>query len=81
MRVESVVLYVMAALLVAAGVYDLVKSRRDIRHRSEAGKMFSFALVAVLFAWGLSSLSRRTNSVSKVLAASSGADFFLGALL
>lgn len=82
MRLEAVVLVVLAGVLAGAGAYHLVRRARwDERGadgpRAKAAALLCGAAVAGLLAWALAAVSRRSNGVSKLLAASSGVDFFV----
>jgi len=80
LRVESVVLYLLAALALLTSLYEAVQAHRrrqgSQQRKRRSMQLLSAAGLCALLAWASGVVSARDNSFSRLLAASSGLQFF-----
>lgn len=76
LRFESVLLYALAVLALVGAVYYSMSPRDGGRRRRRGLRLLSAAALMALLAWLSASVSARDNSFSRLLAASSGLQFF-----
>jgi hypothetical protein len=80
MRVQSIILFVLAVGLIVAGLYFMVKKTENSEQKRTKGIMgaimFGSAMLAVLLGWLLLYQAKQNNPASRLLAASSAVSFF-----
>lgn len=85
MRLEAVLVCVAALVMVGAGIYAATKPNdhpfNDGQKGAKVGALLGIGALCAVLSWAVYSMSYRNNSTSRLMAASSTADFFVSPLL